>query len=115
MDKYKQSFEDRIKPKVDYSSGSGQIKVEPFRESQAALANSMFAKEERESFFAAAYGEILSDLFIQWLKSEPHEDKLRQYLYSSAMALGSVKAKMVGIEQYGNNMQFINKQNKEAE
>lgn len=112
MDKYKQSFTDRIKPKMDYSSGIGQVKVEPFKESQMALVKSMFAKEEREQFFSDAYGEILSDLFVAWLKTEPHATKERDFLYASAMALGSVKAKMVGIEMYGANMAFIQKQNK---
>jgi hypothetical protein len=31
------------------------------------------------------------------------------------MALGSVKEKLVGIEMYGNNMQYINKQSQEGE
>jgi len=115
MERYKQSFNDRVKPKLDYSSGVAQTKIEPFKDSQLALTQSRFAKAEREEFFANAYGEILSDLFVAWLRTEPHATKERDFLYASAMALGSVKAKMVGIEQYGNNMQFINQQNIEQE
>jgi hypothetical protein len=113
MDKYKQSFNDRVKPRMDYTSGVAQTKIEPFRDSQLALAQSRFAKAEREEFFNTAYGEILSDLFLAWLHTEPHATKERDFLYASAMALGSVKAKMVGIEQYGANMQFIKEQIKE--
>jgi len=115
MDKYRDNFSDRIKPKMDYSSGIGQVKIEPFKESQMALVKSMFAKEEREQFFSDAYGEILTDLFVAWLKTEPHATKERDFLYASAMALGSVKAKMVGIEMYGANMSFIQNQNKQSQ
>lgn len=110
MEQYRQGFNDRIKPKVDYSDGIGREKVDPFRDSQIALKQSMFAKAEREDFFKECYTDILTDIFMAWLSSQPHEDKLRQYLYSSAMALGSVKQKMVGIETYGTNMQFIKQQ-----
>jgi len=115
MEKYRKKFEERVKPKMDYSSGIGQVKVEPFRESQIALVKSKFAKEEREQFFSDAYGSILSDLFIAWLKTEPHAVKERDFLYASAMALGSIKAKMVSIEQYGANMQFIHEQTRSQE
>lgn len=111
MEKYRQGFNDRIKPKIDYSSGMGKEKVDPFRDAQIALQQSLFAKAEREDFFRECYTDILTDIFMEWLKSQPHEEKLRQYLYNSALALGSVKAKMIGIETYGTNMQFINKQN----
>jgi hypothetical protein len=115
MEKYRENFNGRVKPKMDYSSGIGQTKIEPFKESQMALAKSMFAKEEREQFFNDAYGEILSDLFVAWLKTEPHAVKERDFLYASAMALGSIKSKMIGIEQYGTNMQFIKQQTKSQE
>jgi hypothetical protein len=112
MDKYRDNFAGRMAPKMDYSSGIGQAKIEPFKESQMALVKSMFAKEEREQFFSDVYGEILTDLFVAWLRTEPHATKERDFLYASAMALGSVKAKMVGIEMYGANMAFIQNQNK---
>jgi hypothetical protein len=115
MEQFRKGFNDRIKPKVDYSDGMGKEKVDPFRDSQIALKQSMFAKAEREDFFKECYTDILTDLFMAWLKSPAHATKERDFLYASAMALGSVKAKMVGIEMYGTNMQFINQQNKVQE
>ena len=41
---------------------------------------------------------------MQWLKTEPHETKSREFLYASAMALGSVKEKMIAFETYGKNV-----------
>jgi len=105
MDKYRKSFESKVKPKMNYESG--EYKVEPFRDSQLALNNVKFAIKEREQFFTEAYGEILSDLFIAWLKSEPHAVKEREFFYASAMALGEVKNKLVRIETFGANRKYI--------
>jgi len=107
MDKYKEEFTRRVKPK---QQDDGSYKVEPFRDSQDALRNAEFSSREREVFFNEAYGSILADLFTAWLKTEPHAEKERQFLYCSAMALGSLKSKMIGIETYGNNVKYINKQ-----
>lgn len=108
MDKYKKGLEQRIKPKMNHDTG--EYKVEPFRDAQVALGRAQFVEREREQFFNDAYSEILADLFVTWLKSEPHCTKEREYLYSVAMALGSVKEKLVGIETYGNNVKFIQQQ-----
>ena len=62
---------------------------------------------ERDEFFDEVYGEVLVDLFIEWLKTEPHETKSREFLYSSAMALGSVKEKMINFEMYGKNIPHL--------
>ena len=105
MDKYRKNFHDRVKPAMDHSTG--EYKVEPFRIAQKALQTSTFAKIEREEFFTEAYGEILADLFVAWLKSEPHATKEREFLYSSAMALGEVKNRMLRFETLGNNKKFI--------
>jgi hypothetical protein len=113
MDKYKAGFTQRVKPKMNHETG--EYKVEPFREAQLALGKSQFVSHEREVFFNEAYSEILADLFTAWLKSEPHAQKEREYLYSCAMALGSVKSKLIGIEMYGANMQFMANQNKAQE
>jgi hypothetical protein len=113
MDKYKGSFEKRVKPKMNHETG--EYKVEPFRDAQVALGKAEFATREREQFFGEAYGEILSDLFVTWLKTEPHCAKEREYLYHTAMALGSVKEKLVGIERFGANMQFLHKQKQESQ
>jgi len=105
MDKYRKSFEQKMKPKMNHETM--EYKVEPFRDAQVALGQAQFVQREREQFFNEAYSEILSDLFVAWLKSEPHCTKEREYLYSVAMALGSVKEKLVGIETYGNNVKYI--------
>ena len=112
MDKYRNGLEKRLKPKMNHETG--EYKVEPFRDAQIALGRAQFVQREREQFFNEAYSEILADLFVAWLKSEPHCTKEREYLYSVAMAMGSVKEKLVGIETYGNNMKFINQQKKES-
>jgi hypothetical protein len=108
MDKYKPKFEKRVKPRMNHETGD--YVVEPFRDAQSALVNSQFAAREREQFFGDAFGEILADLFVQWLKTESHCTKEREYLYHVAMALGSVKEKLVGIETYGANIKFIKSQ-----
>jgi len=111
MDKYREAFNKKVKPRQNHEDGS--YKVEPFRDSQLALGQAQFVQREREVFFNEAYGDILSDIFVAWLKSEPHATKEREYLYSTAMALGSVKEKLVRIETYGNNVKYI-QQNKDA-
>ena len=108
MDKYKDNFNKRVKPRMNHDTG--EYIVEPFRDAQIALVKSQFATREREQFFGDAFGEILSDLFVQWLKTEAHCTKEREYLYHVAMALGSVKEKLVGIETYGANIKFIKSQ-----
>jgi len=94
---------------------TGEYKVEPFRDSQVALGKAEFSVREREQFFGEAYAEILSDLFVTWLKTEPHCSKEREFLYHTAMALGSVKEKLIGIEMYGKNLQYLNKVKQEAQ
>jgi len=107
MDKYKENLQSRLKPK---QQEDGSYKVEPFRNSQDALVNAEFSVREREVFFNEAYSSILADLFVAWLKTEPHAVKERDFLYASAMALGSLKSKLIQIEMYGNNAKFINSQ-----
>jgi len=98
MDKYKETAEKRLTDKVH-----------PDRLSKEALVNSEFASREREQFFNTAYGEVLVDLFIEWLKTDPHENKSREFLYSTAMALGSVKEKLITIETFGKNVVHLQK------
>ena len=112
MDKYRNGLEKKIKPKMNHETM--EYKVEPFRDAQVALGQAQFVQREREQFFNEAYSEILADLFVTWLKSEPHCNKEREYLYSVAMALGSVKEKLVGIETYGNNVKYIQQLQKGA-
>ena len=56
----------------------------------------------------------LVDFFIEWLKTEPHETKSREFLYSSALALGSVKEKMMSFEMYGKNVPHLQEDNNET-
>ena len=113
MDKYKDGFERRVKPKMNHDTG--EYKIEPFRDAQMALGKAEFSTREREQFFGDAYAEILADLFVTWLKTEPHCSKEREFLYHTAMALGSVKEKLIGIEMYGNNVKYINKLKQESQ
>lgn len=105
MEKYKKRFEEKVKPRVDHEDG--ELKVNPFRDAQFALTRAAFVKQDREQFFSDAYADILTDLFVQWLKTEPHCTKEREYLYHVAMALGSVKERLVQIEQFGKNAAYI--------
>ena len=70
-------------PKMDQQTG--EYKASPFIDSQKSLTRAMFAKKERDEFFTEAYADILVDLFTQWLMTEPHCQKEREYLYHVAM------------------------------
>ena len=72
-----------------------------------ALVKGEFASRERESFFNDAYGELLVTYFINWLQTDPHEVKTREFIYNSALALGDVKAKLIGYETYGKNVPHL--------
>jgi hypothetical protein len=93
MDKYKDAAEKRMTKKVH-----------PDRLAQIALQDAKFSSHTRETFFDSAYGDILVDFFVQWLKTEPHETKTREHLYACSMALGSVKEKLIAIETKGRNI-----------
>ena len=79
-----------------------------------AHVNGHFAASERVDLFDEVYGEVLVDYFIEWLKTEPHETKSREFLYSSALALGSVKEKMMSFEMYGKNVPHLQEDNNET-
>ena len=102
MDKYRKAAEKKLTQKVH-----------PDIQASQALVNSEFAARERETFFNDAYGDVLTDLFIEWLKTEPHENKSREFLYSTAMALGSVKERLIQIETYGRNVPHIDSTHKD--
>lgn len=65
------------------------------------------AQKERAEFFDEAYGEILFDLFLSWAQSNPDNINEREHLYRTALALGSVKEKLVGYELYGKNLPYL--------
>ena len=103
MDKYRQTAEKRLGNKKSY----GHHKVHPDELARQAHVKGHFAAKEREDFFDEVYGEVLVDYFLEWLKTESHETKTREFLYNSAMALGSVKAKMINFEMYGKNIPHL--------
>lgn len=96
MDKYRKSAEKKLTEKIH-----------PDVLAHQALQNARFANENREYFFDHAYGEILCDYFVQWLKTEPHETKTREFIYNSALALGDVKSRLIGMETFGRNLEHM--------
>jgi hypothetical protein len=107
MDKYRKTAETKLGNNKSY----GNHKVHPEELARRAHVKGHFAAKERDEFFDEVYGEVLIDLFIEWLKTEPHETKSREFLYGSAMALGSVKEKMIGFEMYGKNIPHMMEDN----
>ena len=103
MDKYRKTAEKKLGNKKSY----GNHKIHPEELARLAHVKGHFAAKERTEFFDEVYGEVLIDYFIEWLKTDPHETKSREFLYSSAMALGSVKEKMINFETYGKNIPHI--------
>ena len=100
MDKYRGGLDKKFKP---------ENKKLPINEGQVALVRSEFANQQREGFFNEAYSDILSDIFVKWLGTAHHEKETREYLYATAMALGSVKEKLIQIETFGKNIPYIEK------
>ena len=99
MDKYRKTAEKRLK---------GQ---HPDLIAKEALVRAEFSSREREEFFNEAYGELLVDYFINWLKTEPHETKTREFIYNSALALGDVKGRLMQYEMYGKNVPHLEEDN----
>ena len=93
MDKYRKAAEKKL-----------GTKVHPDTLAREALINAEFSTREREVFFEGVYGDLLVDYFINWLKTEPHENKTREFIYNSALALGDVKQRMVSYETLGKNV-----------
>ena len=92
MEKYRSSAEKKLK---------GQ---HPDLAAKEALMRAEFSSRQREEFFDNVYGELLVEYFINWLKTDPHEVKTREFIYNSALALGDVKSRMVNYETYGRNV-----------
>lgn len=100
MDKYKKTADKRLANPRSH----GKHKIHPEILAQEAHTKGQFAARVTDEFFDEAYGEILVDYFLQWLKTEHHETKSREYLYHCAMALGSVKDKLIQMETLGKNI-----------
>jgi len=105
VDKYKNGAKNKFKPKMDQKTG--EYKANPFQDSQHSLSRATFSKKERDEFFTEAYSDILVELFTQWIRTEPHCTKEREYLYHVAMGLGSVKERLIQIETYGFNQDLL--------
>lgn len=101
MNKYKQSAEKKLKG------------VHPDVLAKEALVKAEFAKREREEFFTGAYGELMVDYYIQFLKTDPHESKAREFIYSCVLALGDVKSKLAAYEMYGANVPYMGGNNED--
>jgi|TARA_R100001594_G_scaffold13593_1_gene29214 hypothetical protein len=110
MDQYKKAAETRL----SNSASHGNHKIHPEELARRAHTRGHFAAKERDEFFDQVYGDILVEYFMQWLKTEPHETKSREFLYASAMALGSVKEKMIAFETYGKNVPHMQEDDSEG-
>lgn len=110
MDKYRKAAETKLNNNKSY----GNHKIHPEELARRAHVKGHFAAKERDEFFDEVYGEVLVDFFIEWLKTEPHETKSREFLYSSALALGSVKERMINFEMYGKNIPHMMEDNNET-
>ncbi|MDC3283343.1 hypothetical protein OAV41_02085 [Planctomycetota bacterium] len=111
MEKYRESAEKRLGNKKSY----GKHKIHPEELARRAHTKGHFAAKERDEFFDEAYGEVLVDYFVEWLQTDPHETKSREFLYAAAMALGSVKEKMMSFEMYGKNIPHLMEDNDEKD
>ena len=96
MDKYRKSAEKKLGDKIH-----------PDIIAKEALIDAEFSSREREVFFDKVYGDLLVDYFIAWLQTEPHENKTREFIYSSALGLGDVKKRMIQMETLGKNIPHL--------
>lgn len=103
MDKYKAKAQERLAN----DQGHGRHKVHSEKLAQTALAEGAFATKEREDFYTSANGDIMVDYFMEWLQTEPHETKTREFLWSCCMGLGDVKARLIQKEMLAKNMPHL--------
>lgn len=111
MEKYTKSFKEHIKPQRNQQTHRNES--DPFADAQNALSKAAFANHERNQFFDMVYSDVLSDIFLAWLQTPTHCTKEREFLYTTAMALGEVKRKMVQYETLASNVKFINQTQEE--
>lgn len=103
MDKYKAAAEKKLKG------------VHPDILAKEALVKAEFSRREREEFFTGAYGELMVDYYLQFLRTEPHEHKSREFIYSCVLALGDVKNKLAQYEMYGKNVPYMGQQDEDED
>jgi hypothetical protein len=94
------------KVKLQFAADQQKISPEEFlhRVGQTALLNGATSQRFRAEFFDQVFIDVLSSYFQAWLTSSPEEVKKREYLYQSAMALGSVKETLLNMENLGRNI-----------
>ena len=95
MEKYRKTAEKTLKG------------IHPDLKAKEALVRAEFSSRMREEFFTEAYGELLVEYFVNWLKTDPHETKTREFIYNSALALGDVKSRLIQYETYGKNIPHL--------
>ena len=95
MDKYRTTAEKKLK---------GQ---HPDIIAKEALNKAEFSSREREFFFNEAFGELMVEYYLQWLKTEPHETKAREFIYNSVLAMGDVKSRLISYETFGKNVPYM--------
>ena len=99
MDKYRKTAEKKLKG------------VHPDLIAKEALVKAEFSSREREQFFEDAFGELMVEYYINWLRTDPHEVKTREFIYNSALALGDVKSKLIAYETFGKNIPHLEEDN----
>ena len=77
------------------------------RTAQFHLLNGESSAQYRKEFFDQIFIDLLNDLFSAWIHTPPEGQRQREYLYNSALALGSVKSWLLKAEQKGNNVNII--------
>lgn len=103
MDKYKDKAKERLANKRSF----GNHETHPQVLAQKAHVKGEFTERILDEFFDEANGDILVDLFMEWLQTAHHETKTREYLYCTAMALGSVRERLIKQKQYGKNIPIL--------
>lgn len=100
-------YDDVAERRFNNEKSNGIHKTHPEALAQKAHLDGQFASKAMDDFFTEAYGQVLCDLFSQWLSTQPHEVKTREFLFSTAMGLGSVREKLIAIEQFGRNVPIL--------
>lgn len=99
----KEAYREVAQNRLNNVGRHGRHKTDPTLLAQRAHVRGKFASQINNEFFDNAYGEIIVDLFVAWSDTAPWDKDTREYLYTTAMALGSVKEKLIEIETYGKN------------
>ena len=107
-----EKYKDVAKKKLGNQKSHGNHETHPEVLAQQAHTRGEFSSRVMDEFFTEAYGEVLIDLFMQWLQTQPHETKSREFLYSTAMGLGSVREKLIQMETYGKNVPTLKEMEK---